>query len=144
MEALDQGAIWDHFDNYVILGDSRALGFSEYDFLDHTRVLAGIGETIWAIQNKLPDVAALSPAYIYVCYGVNEVEGQAWSGGEAYAAELEQWIGKLRGAAPGARIIVSSILPVTETAVSRSAALDKLPEYNTALNAFLFHHLSQD
>ena len=135
LDALEQGPVWSHFEDYAILGDSRALSFAEYDYLDSTRVLAGIGETIWAVPDKLPDVRALSPAYIYVIYGVNEVEGSDWSTGEDYAAAMEQRIGQIREAAPGAKIIVSSILPVTEKVVADTPSLGRIPEYNEALKA---------
>ena len=133
VEALEQGSVWGHFTDYVILGDSRALSFAEYDYLDPTRVLAGIGETIWAIPDKLPDVRALSPSYIYVSYGVNEAEGDCWPTGEDYAAAMEQRIGQIREAAPGAKIIVSSILPVTEKVLESTPQLAKIADYNAAL-----------
>lgn len=135
VDALEEGAIWDHFSNYAILGDSRALAFSEYEYLDSTRVLAGIGETIYAIESKLPSLRALAPAYVYLIYGVNEVEGNAWANGESYAASMEEWIGRIREAAPGAKIIVSSILPVTDSVIAGTPTLGRIPEYNAALKA---------
>ena len=135
LEELEQGSVWSHFSDYALLGDSRALGFAEYSFLDPTRVLAGIGETIWAVPDKLPDVRALSPSYIYVAYGVNEAEGDSWPTGEDYAASMEERINQLREAAPGAKIIVSSILPVNDKALSASPSLGKIPAYNAALKA---------
>ena len=135
IDALDQGTIWEHFSNYAILGDSRALAFSEYDFLDSARVLAGIGETIWAVESKLPSLRALAPAYVYLIYGINEVEGGDWGNGERYASAMEERINQIREAAPGARIIVSSILPVTGGAISETPSLGRVPEYNDALKA---------
>ena len=38
--------IWSMFDSYVILGDSRAVGFYYFDFLEKSRVLADGGNTI--------------------------------------------------------------------------------------------------
>lgn len=135
MEALEQGSVWEHFSNYAILGDSRASAFAEYHYLDSSRVLAGIGETIWVIPDKLSDVSALSPAYVFIAYGVNEVVGSDWPTGEDYAAAMEQRIGQVREAAPGAKIILSSILPVTDSAVARTPKLGSIPEYNAALQA---------
>ena len=135
VEALDQGSIWDYFTDYAMLGDSRAMAFAEYDFLDSTRVLAGIGETIWAIPDKLASLSALAPKYVYVIYGVNEVEGDAWSDGEDYAADMEERIGQIRAAAPGAKIIVSSILPVTDSVIRSIPNLSRIPQYNAAIKA---------
>lgn len=135
LEELEQGSVWSHFSDYAMLGDSRALAFSEYDFLDSARVLAGIGETIWAVEDKLSSLRALSPAYVYLIYGINEVEGGDWGNGEGYASAMEERINQIREAAPGARIIVSSILPVTGGAISETPSLGRVPEYNDALKA---------
>ena len=135
IDALEEGSVWEHFSDYAILGDSRALSFAEYEYLDSSRVLAGIGETIWALPEKLSGVSALSPSYVFIAYGVNEVEGSVWSSGEDYAASMEQCIRQVREAAPGAKIILSSILPVTNSAISDTPALGRIPEYNAALEA---------
>ena len=42
----DIDTVWQEFSDAVILGDSRAVGFSYYSFLDASRVLASSGERI--------------------------------------------------------------------------------------------------
>ena len=59
-ELIDnQNGVWKYFENYVILGDSRAVGFSYFGFLDESRVLAESGATILQVSEKLDELAEL-------------------------------------------------------------------------------------
>lgn len=52
--------IWSMFDSYVILGDSRAVGFYYFDFLEKSRVLADGGNTIRDVAAHMDDTALCS------------------------------------------------------------------------------------
>ena len=62
----DIDTVWQEFSDAVILGDSRAVGFSYYSFLDASRVLASSGERIDAIDGHIEDLKKLDPAYIFL------------------------------------------------------------------------------
>ena len=54
-EALENGelTIWEQFDDYAIMGDSRTMGFDQYGFLPSERILAHGGATIADITDYM-------------------------------------------------------------------------------------------
>ena len=109
----DIDTVWQEFSDAVILGDSRAVGFSYYSFLDASR--------------------ELDPAYIFLCYGINDL---GWYGSaQDYADTLLEKIRLLRRELPEAVIVVSSILPAYEPAVSREKLWLQIPDYTAAVQA---------
>ena len=134
-ETSDRKSVWERFTDYLLLGDSRAVGFSYYDLLDSSRVLADGGLTIRDIPDYLDQVRACNPGYIYLCFGLNDAGIGLWDNGEEYAAEMQERIDQLKQAAPDAKIIISSILPATESATEHSPSWRKIPEFSEAVRA---------
>ena len=86
-------------------------------FLDASRVLASSGERIDAIDGHIEDLKKLDPAYIFLCYGINDL---GWYGSaQDYADTLLEKLRLLRRELPEAVIVVSSILSL----ISRSSRL---------------------
>ena len=135
MDSLESGSIWDQFKDSAILGDSRALGFSVFDFLDSSRVFADGGHTIRNIPDSLEELKTLNPACVYLCYGLNDTGIGYWKTGEEYAAELDERLTQLQEALPDAMIVVNSILPATEAALEYSPVWRKIPEFSSAAKA---------
>ena len=125
-------SVWSEFKDYVILGDSRAVGFYYYKFLDRSRVFADGGYTIRNIPDYLDEIRVLNPSYIYLCFGLNDTGIGYWSTAEEYAAELDERITELQAAAPGVTVVVNSILPATEAAMVRSPVWRKIPSFSAA------------
>lgn len=123
--------VWQVFKDYVILGDSRAVGYDVYGFLNPERVLAGAGDNINKIDEHLSQVEALQPRFIFIAYGINDVGIGLWPTPQDYADDMMRKIGTLQEKAPNAQIIVSSILPVQ--GVPENPAWYEIPEYNQAL-----------
>ena len=98
--------IWSMFDSYVILGDSRAVGFYYFDFLEKSRVLADGGNTIRDVAAHMDDIRALQPDYVYLCYGLNDISIGYWDTKEEYVAELLQVVADLKEALPGVTVVV--------------------------------------
>ena len=74
-EALENGelTVWEQFDDYVIMGDSRTMGFDQYGFLPSERILAHGGATIADIPDYMESLRSLNPSNIFLCYGLNDV-----------------------------------------------------------------------
>ena len=130
---LDEVDIWSLFSDYVVLGDSRAYGFSYYDFLREDRVFADGGSCISDAIDAIPSVQAIGPKYIYLCYGLNDTGIGYWANGDEYAEEVRRVFTELKKACPDAKIIASSILPGTEAAYNESPAWRKIPDFDAAL-----------
>lgn len=127
--------VWSMFDSYVILGDSRAVGFYYYDFLEKERVLADGGDTIRNIEMHMEEIKALNPSYIYLCYGLNDVSIGYWDTPEEYVAEYMQIIANLKQQVPNATVVVSSILPARDPAFDLASVWREIPTWSAAVEA---------
>ena len=132
-EMLSGDAVWENFRDYVFLGDSRVVGFSTFQFLPEDRVLARPGDTIDAIEEQTDMIRDLSPKYVFLSYGINDIGIGYWPTAEEYADALAERIEALQKAVPDAEIYVNSILPATDEAVAYGPAWAGLPEYSEAV-----------
>ena len=123
------------FKDYVVMGDSRAVGFWYRDFLDKGRVLADGGHTIRNISEQMDTLVSLNPATIYLCYGLNDISIGYWDTAESYVAEYISLVKQIRERLPDATVVVSSILPAKDPAFERSAKWRNIPEWSKALEA---------
>lgn len=119
--------------DYVILGDSRAVGFWSWKFLDKSRVLADGGHTIRNLAGYVDTVVSMNPSQIFLCYGLNDTSIGYWDTAEEYVTEYMQIVDEIRQKLPKATIVVSSILPAKDPAFERSAKWRNIPEWSAAL-----------
>lgn len=124
--------VWTQFQDYVLMGDSRAVGYEYWHFLPDDRVIASAGATIREITNNMDAVVALNPSYVFLCYGLNDVSIGFWKTPEAYVEEFTQILKEMESRIPGVKIIVSSILPAQDPAFQRSQAWYNIPDYSAA------------
>lgn len=132
---LDLSEVWGKFQNYVILGDSRAVGFYYFDFLDPSRVLADGGDTIRRIEEHMDEIVALQPRYIYLCYGLNDISIGFWDTPQEYREEYMGIVATLKERLPEATVVISSTLPARDPAFEMSTAWYNIPEFNAELAA---------
>lgn len=121
------------FKDYVVMGDSRAVGFWYRDFLDKGRVLADGGHTIRNISEQMDQLVALNPATIYLCYGLNDISIGYWDTAESYVTEYVSIVKEIQSRLPNATIVVSSILPARDPAFQRSSKWRNIPDWSTEL-----------
>ncbi len=131
----DEGAIWSAMSDAVILGDSRAVGFSYYEFMTEDHVLAKSGAKITDTTEYLDQLAAMQPTEVFLCYGLNDVGIGLWPTGDEYAVEYEKQVNELKSKIPGATIYVNSILPAVGVGLEADSDYPRIGEYNTALEA---------
>lgn len=132
--------VWSQFTDYVILGDSRAVGFYVFDFLDKSRVLADGGETIANVQTRMEGIKALNPSYIYLCYGLNDVSIGYWDSKEEYVQAMGETLELLQKELPNAKLIVSSILPARDPAFNLDSSWREIPDYSAAVKEYCTAH----
>lgn len=135
VEQLASGEVdvWSLFQDYVIVGDSRAVGFSVWDFLLEERVLADGGWTIRDLKEHIPDIQAINPSQIFLCFGLNDVGIEYWETAEEYAAEYRDVLEELQAALPNAKIYVNSILP--ELGYENERRKERIPLFSEAVRA---------
>ena len=123
------------FKDYVVMGDSRAVGFWYHDFLDKDRVLADGGHTIRNIPRQMEELVALNPSTVYLCYGLNDTSIGYWDTAEEYVTEFMDVIAQIKENLPETTVVVSSILPARDPAFKRSSSWYDIPEWSAALEA---------
>jgi hypothetical protein len=151
LEKLNNGTMdpFTMFQDYVLMGDSRAVGFWYRDFLEKGRVLADGGHTIRNIPGQMEKLVSLNPSLIFLCYGLNDISIGYWDTKEAYVAEYMDIVKQIQEALPDATIVVSSILPARDPAFQRSSKWRNIPEWSAALeracesNGILFANCDQ-
>ena len=135
--------------DYVVMGDSRAVGFWYHKFLDKSRVLADGGHTIRNIPDQIDTLVTLNPSTIYLCYGLNDCSIGYWNSAESYVAGYIQVVKAIQEKLPDATVVVASILPARDPAFQKSAKWRNIPQWSEALeqackdNGILFANCDQ-
>lgn len=137
-EAVEAGeiSVWARFTDYVIFGDSRTVGFYYHEFLERQRVIAEGGLTIADIADYEDQMAALNPAYLFLCTGLNDVSIGYWKTPEEYVEAYEEVVEELQSKLPDTQICINSIFPAQDPAFEKSSKWREIPDYNTAVKAW--------
>lgn len=126
-------AIWTGFEDAVIMGDSRAVGFSYYDFMSAEQVFAEKGALITSVKEKVEAVKAVNPGQIYICFGLNDLQSGQWPTASSYSEQCAEIIELLKDALPQCDVYLNSILPVTEATKSADPIYSSITEYNDSM-----------
>ena len=121
------------FKDYVLLGDSRAVGYWYRNFLDKSRVLADGGHTIRNLKESIDKIVEMNPSQIFLCYGLNDSSIGYWDTAEEYVTEYMATVNEIRQKLPNATIVVSSILPAKDPAFQKSKKWYNIPDWSAAL-----------
>ena len=125
-------SIKERFAGAVVLGDSVAEGFEEYDILNASSVAAEIGVHLDELDGQIEKVKELSPGILFLYLGMNDVT--ATNGDvDRFVSEYKEVLTRIREEVPDAHIFVNSIFPVPKKALEKEPLLEKIPEYNDAL-----------
>ena len=131
----DESAVWAAMTDEVILGDSRAVGFSYYEFMSEDHVFAESGKQITDAVAYLDQLEALQPTEIFLCYGLNDIKSGNWPTADAYATEYETQVKTLKKKLPDTTIYINSILPATGEGLASDSVYSQIDEYNSQLKS---------
>lgn len=123
------------FDDYLILGDSRATGFYLYGYLLESRVYAYNGATILNIDEWIDSIQQLQPQNIYIAFGMNDIKNNLnnTSNG-SYSQLLSEQIKKILNVCPQANIYVNSIIPASQSVTQSNSDLwSQIDVYNAQI-----------
>ena len=128
----DERSIKEKFSGAVVIGDSVALGFEEYDVLNASSVAAEIGVHLTQMDELIAKVKDLSPGIIFIAMGSNDVT--ATNGDtEEFISRYQDVIDQLQKEVPDAHIFVNAVFPVQDKAVEEEPGLANIADYNAAL-----------
>lgn len=135
VKAMEEGElpVWAQFNDYVIFGDSRTVGFSFHEFLDGQRIMADGGLTIEDIPTYLDEMKTLNPAHLFLCTGLNDVSIGFWPAPEEYVAAYDETVTMLMKELPDTHIYINSIFPAQDPAFEQSSLWRNIPDYNQAV-----------
>ena len=100
--AKNKDKLWGAFKNYVLIGDSRVETFKL--FLPETNVLAKKGTRITKVDDYLGTIKNISPKYVFISYGVNDLSIPAYYNQDKYIEVYQSYCEKIKKAAPDATI----------------------------------------
>ncbi len=134
MADSNEEAIWPEFEDSLILGDSRAVGFSYYEFLSEEQVLAKGGGIITDVSNEyLEQVKQINPERVFLCFGLNDMGIGFWPQPQDYAEECRKQIQALNQASPDTEVYINSILPPVGVGLDADPNYKNYGEYNAAI-----------
>ena len=121
------------FKDYVVMGDSRAVGFWYHKFLDKSRCFCDGGHTIRKLEEYMDQVVALNPSAVYLTYGLNDCSSGYWDSIDVWVTEYMHLVQEMKPRLPDAPINVSSIPQVNDDAYKKSTRWKALDQWNEAL-----------
>lgn len=131
----DESAVWSAFNDAVVLGDSRAVGFYYWEFIPEERVMAKGGGMITDVPEYLDKLKTLQPEEVFLCFGLNDIGIGTWPVAEDYAQVYSENVELLMEALPNAKIYVNSTLPAVGVGLNADPDYPRIGEYNEALQA---------
>ena len=137
-QELQEGtvSVWSLFNDSVIFGDSRSVGFYSYGLLDESRVYAASGLTIANMKDYEDKIKTMNPSYLFLCTGINDVSIGFWPTPEDYVTAYEEMMQRLMELLPDTEIFVNSIFPAQDPAFNKSEKWRQIPDYNEAVKAW--------
>lgn len=129
----DTRSLKEKFMGSVVVGDSITEGFTEYDVLNASSVVAKIGVHFNELDDMINQVSELSPQIIFLTLGMNDITGTDSEAVDKFISEYQTVISQLQEKVPDAHIFVNSLFPVQESATEDEPALAAIPQYNEAI-----------
>lgn len=122
------------FAHAVILGDSITTGFTVYDVLDTSKVVAEKGMHLDQTGDLIQTAAELKPEVLFLALGLNDVSATDGDT-DAFIEKYKAVLANVREKMPDAVIYINCILPVSVAKAEEEPIYAKIPDYNTAIKA---------
>jgi hypothetical protein len=122
-----------YFEDSIFMGDSVTQSISLYDILPPSNVVAAVGRNT---RTALEDVALLenlSPARIFLWYGMNDLEN--FADAPSFKASYEGLIAEIHKTLPDTEIVLLSILPATADAIRKQPKIsnERMESFNQGM-----------
>lgn len=121
-----------HYQGAVIMGDSITNSIYEYEILGRDVVVSKIGLSVANADEEIQTAIELNPHTIIMCFGANDLETYEENVDQFITAYTKQ-IKKLQAALPNTKIYINGILPIKESRIETTPALQYYPQYNEKL-----------
>ncbi len=116
----------------MAVGDSMAEGLDCYGVLNKENVVWHRGRRIDTMSADLEKVKAYNPSFLFLAYGANDIK--SWTSNvDGWITKYREAIMKIQSELPNTKIIVNSVLPVSDYATANDPSFTYQPMYNDAL-----------
>ena len=133
-DPADRADLKRRFGQAVIVGDSVAEGFIDYEILDPSSIIAQKGLRADSAGPDIEKALALSPSCLFLSIGLNDLE-YCEGDSSRFVSHYEARLQEIREKAPELPVYVNAIMPVLPAAVEAKPVLGYVEEFNGALKA---------
>ena len=127
-----EGSVVERFEGAVLVGDSVATGFLDYQILDADSIVALRGLRTDTAGKEIEKALELTPKVLFLSIGLNDLEYCRGDSG-LFIRRYEERLQEIRDADPDLPIYINGILPVLPEAVEKKQALADVDTFNQAL-----------
>lgn len=128
----DREGLKKRFGQAVIVGDSVAEGFIDYEILDPSSIVAQKGLRADSAGPDIEKALSLSPTHLFLSIGLNDLE-YCQGDSSRFVREYEARLQEIRDRAPDLPVYVNAIMPVLPAAEEKKPVLQYVDEFNAAL-----------
>ena len=128
----DREGLKKRFGQAVIVGDSVAEGFIDYEILDPSSIVAQKGLRADSAGPDIEKALSLSPTHLFLSIGLNDLE-YCQGDSSRFVREYEAGLQEIRDRAPDLPVYVNAIMPVLPAAEEKKPVLQYVDEFNAAL-----------
>ncbi|MCI8334157.1 MAG: hypothetical protein HFH25_06210 [Lachnospiraceae bacterium] len=129
---MDRQSLRQRFGLAVLVGDSVAEGFLDYEFLEASSVIARKGLRADTAGEEIGKALDLSPTCLFLSMGLNDLEYCRGDSGR-FVEYYRERIVEIRESHPDLPVYVCGILPILPGAVEKKAELGYVDAFNEAL-----------
>lgn len=131
-DTLDRSSLKERFADAVLVGDSVATGFLDYEILDSASIVALRGLRTDTAGPEIEKALELAPDVLFLSIGLNDLE---YCRGDStlFIRRYGERIKEIRDRDPNLPIYVNGILPVLPEAVEKNPFLGQVDAFNQAL-----------
>lgn len=122
----------ERFEGAVLVGDSVATGFLDYQILDADSIVALRGLRTDTAGKEIEKALELTPKVLFLSIGLNDLEYCRGDSG-LFIRRYEERLQEIRDTDPDLPIYINGILPVLPEAVEKKQALADVDTFNQAL-----------
>ena len=133
-DPADRADLKRRFGQAVIVGDSVAEGFIDYEILDPSSIIAQKGLRADSAGPDIEKALALSPSCLFLSIGLNDLE-YCEGDSSRFVSHYEARLQEIQEKAPELPVYVNAIMPVLPAAVEAKPVLGYVEEFNGALKA---------
>ena len=128
----DRESLKKRFGQSVIVGDSVAEGFLDYEILDPSSIVAEKGLRADSAGPDIEKALSLSPTHLFLSIGLNDLE-YCKGDSSRFVRDYEGVLQQIREQAPDLPVYVNAIMPVLPAAVEEKPVFGYVEKFNGAL-----------